>query len=377
MAQSKASAISTTQISSIINDVTRQMTGVDELKTLDTNSIVTLGTQVLCTNQATESFLNTLALRISWTIIRYRMYRSHLRELFVSDIEWGGIVQKIRVAMPEAVNDDSYDLAENEGKSIDMYTIKLPKVLQKFFVNRTPYMYYITIQRFQLQRAFTGAGELESFVNAIFGEVRNKIELALEGQGYAAMTNFISNILGTKQEFQTISTYNTIFGTSLSQQTAIYDSKWLRWVVAQMNIYSKRMEGSTGLYNKSNLPASTPIAMQRFVVLNDFNEYMRTVVQWEAFHSEYVEKAASVVVPWWQNPNKPFWINATDSNGTEHTAQVLAFMHDRDALGAYLKEDEVLTTPLNARGRYTNTFWHNEQMWFNDLDENAIVFTYG
>ena len=52
----------------------------------------------------------------------------------------------------------------------------------------------------------------------------------------------------------------------------------------------------------------------------------------------------------------------------------MGFIFDKYALGTHRAEEETLTTPLNASGRYFNTFHFAEQLWFNDLSENGIVF---
>ena len=49
-------------------------------------------------------------------------------------------------------------------------------------------------------------------------------------------------------------------------------------------------------------------------------------------------------------------------------------MFDHDAMGTFREEETVLTTPVNARAAYYNTFWHERPLWFNDMGENGIVF---
>ena len=50
-------------------------------------------------------------------------------------------------------------------------------------------------------------------------------------------------------------------------------------------------------------------------------------------------------------------------------------IHDRDALGVYKIDEDVLTTPVNAAGAYYNTYWHEKQLRFIDLSENIVIFT--
>ena len=118
-----------------------------------------------------------------------------------------------------------------------------------------------------------------------------------------------------------------------------------------------------------------------FAIINEFQTAMETEVQYAAFHDDYVKKRANIELPYWQAAQKPLDISLKVYDGNTTTKKdvtvnnVVGFLFDRDALGTFRKEEAVLTTPMNARGRYTNTFWHEQQMWFNDLSENGIIFT--
>lgn len=363
----------TVQMYNIVNNVAGQVMGTNAIAVVDTNSFISLGNQILSSQTMTENFANELVLRIARTIVSFRMYYSRLKPLIFDDIEWGAIVQKVKVEMPEAVEDKAYDL--KDGDSVDMYVVRKPKIHQKFFVNRTPYSFFVTIQRWQLKRAFLNEAAMMAFINAIFGEIRNKLELTFESLGYLAMDNYIANAKPT-QTIDLVTDFNTETGQSLTAITALQSSEFLRYAIGRMNIMSRKMETMATIYNAEGYQRHTPRALQRFVILDEFLERVRTVVQWEAFHEQYVSKVANLEIPFWQSLQDPFKIMVTNEEGTETTINnVVGFIHDRDALGTYRKESEVLTTPLNARGRYTNTFYHEEQMWFNDLSENGIVFT--
>ncbi len=366
--------MNTVQIYDLANQAVAQSMGKLPIQAIDTNSFISLGKALLnSTDNVVDNFTNVLVQRIARTIISFRMYESVFKPIVFDDLRWGGLVQKIKTEMPEAVEDEAYDLVD--GESVDMYVVKKPKTKQKFFVNRTPYSFFITIQRWQIKHAFLSEAAFGSFVASIFGEVRNKMELTFERLGYLAVANFIGNLKPT-QIVDLVTMYNTATGSTLNKDTALLDSAFMRYGTAQMNMYRKRLANYSVSYNAEGEERHTPTKYQRFITLTDFEQYMETVVQWEAFHEQYVKTESSIVIPHWQSEKNPFDIIVTNENGQEVTVKnIIALIHDRDALGTYRKEQEVLTTPVNARGRYTNTFWHEEQMWFNDLAENGVVFT--
>ena len=205
----------TTQIYSIVNDAIAQAIGEDSLASIDTKNLVSLGSVVLSSSSNTEAFLNTLCQRIGRTIYRFRAYNNKFKDMIVSDMQWGAIMQKIRVEMPEAVSDPTYSLTN--GESIDPYVVAKPSTKQKLFVARTPYMFQITIQRQTLKEAFLSAEAMGSFLSLIFGEVRNAIELSLENLGRLTLSVAMSETSDSNsQRIHLVTEYSSSLNQSLA-----------------------------------------------------------------------------------------------------------------------------------------------------------------
>lgn len=364
----------TTQIYSLVNEIVEQTMGSSELEVCDTNSLVALGNTVLSSSSNTEAFLNTLVQRIGKTIISYRPYTSQLSLLEVGDMEWGQIMQKIKVDMPTAEADPTYDLVD--GESIDMYKVHKPKPRQKLFVKRTPVDYCITTQRKPLKEAFVDATSMGNFWTAVYGEVRNAIELGQEDLGRLTMANFIANAKSF-QHIKLVTEYNTRFGTSIPEGIdSLMDEKFARWVIARIKNVSTKMQTMSILYNSEKCQRHTPIADQRFVYYVDFMTALETNVNYAAFNDQYVKLANGIAVPYWQAAENGTKISVTNEANEEiEIDNIVCFIHDRDSLGTYRKEEEALTTPVNSKGRYYNTDWHVDNLYFNDMSENGIFFT--
>ena len=367
----------TNQIYELVNTIAEQTLGTSAIKATDTSTLVALGQSIITSTTNTENFMNTLVQRIGRTIISYRKCTNSLSGIVYNDIEWGAVVQKVKVEMPKMVEDKSYELVD--GQSIDMYTVQKPKVKQKFFVNRTPYSTFISIQEFQLKEAFTNASAMGSFISAIFGEVQNSLEISIENLGRLTIANYIA-LTKAPQRINLVTEYNAATGETVTPDTALFDEPFLRFAIGRMNRYKKKLTAMSTLYNAEGETRHTPIADQRFAILDDFQTACETQVQYAAFNKEYVNLSSNILVPYWQAVDSPTSINLEVSDGAGGTSTVeldniVGFLFDREALGTYRKEEAVLTTPMNARGRYTNTFWHEKQMWFNDMSENGLVFT--
>lgn len=366
----------TDQIYTLVNDVGKQTMGETAITVVDGTTLVTLGKSVLSSTTNVENFANTLIQKVGRSIISFRDYQSQLRELVVDSFTFGAIVQKIKVAMPVAESDPSFNLVN--GESIDMFKVSKPVVKQKLFVKRTPYQFYVTIQDTTLKEAFLTVEAMGAFIASIYGEVRNKIELTLENNGRICMGNFICQT-GASQRINLVANYNALTASTLTASTAVFDGDFLRYAIGQINLYGKKMRSMSKLYNKEGEVRHTPSEQQCYACLDEFTTQLETVVQYSAFNEKFVQKVANIEIPYWQNAQTPDQLKIK-VEGAEVPAEVsmdnvVAMIFDREALGMYKKNSSVYTTPFNASGCYTNTYWHEEQMWFNDLSENGLVFT--
>ena len=372
----------TNQIYELVNDVAQQTMGESALTASDTASLVAMGNAILSSSTNTEAFIDTLVQRIGKTMISYRPYKSQLGLMAVSDMTMGAIMQKIKVKMPTAVEDVTTQLID--GQSIDQYIVSKPKATQKLFVKRTPYTFYVTIQKKWLREAFASEVAMGSFISAIYGEIENALELSQENLARLCMANFMASISeSTNRVINLVTEYNTLVLTSerVTAANAMVNEAFLRYALGRMNNISKKMKTMSVLYNDGTETRHSPEGDQRFVSLVDFQTALETQVQWAAFHEQYVKKQNGIEVPYWQAAQSPMNINLViegdDPEQEESTtlSNIVAFINDRDALGTYRKEVEVATTPLNARGLYTNQFWHMNDLYFNDVSENGVIFT--
>lgn len=364
----------TTQLYTIVNEVARESMGTEDIDVIDTSSLVALGNSVLSSTINTEAFLNTLVQRIGKTIISFRPYTSKLTLLDIGDMEFGQIMQKTKTQMPVAIQDDTYNLVD--GESLDMYVVSKPEVHQKLFVKRTPLAFMKTFQTKALKEAFLSAEAMGNFVASIYGEIRNAIELAQENLGRLTMANYMANAT-TQQTYNLVTLFNGATGSSIATgMTALQNEAFLRYALQTMKNVAYSMETMSTLYNDGTEQRHTPRQLQRIASIIQFKSALETQVDYAAFNDDYVKLASDIIVPYWQAAKSPLDISVTDEDGEEKTMEnVVAFIHDRDALGTYRKEEEVLTTPVNARGRYYNTYYHIDNLYFNDYSENGVVFT--
>lgn len=396
----------TNQIYTIVNEVNAEAFGSEAIDVIDAQGLISLGNAVLSSTTNTEAFLNTLVQRIGRTIISFRQYRNKLADMVVNDFEYGAILQKIRVHLTDAETDPAYALTD--GQSVDPWTINKPDVEQKLFVTRTPYMFHVTIARKQLKEAFLSESGMGAFIGAVFGQVRNSIEVSLENLGRLCIANMMAEFTPftpgagddtpattLNHEVALCTLYNTARGYHgvipgeggaadtpasagyVEADTCLFDEDFLRFAVKTMKSYSDNFTDMSTLYNDGEIETFTPREDQRLKVLSSFERALETVVQYSAFNEEMVRLNAFATLNFWQSAQTADTVKVERaSDGVSVTIQnVVGVLYDRDALGIYKRDEDVLTTPVNAKGLYYNTFYHQMELWFNDTSENFVFFT--
>ena len=370
--------MTTEQIYTLVNEVNAEAFGSSALSVVDTSSLISLGNTVLSSSTNTEAFLNTLAQRIGRTILRFRDYRNKLGDMVINDFEYGAILQKIKVVMPKAEEDESYDLTD--GQTIDHYKIAKPVVDQKLFVTRTPYQFKITIQDTHLKEAFLSESAMGSFIGIIFGEVRNAIEVSLENLSRVTLATAIAECAGTSRMIDLVSEYNGLYNPSsaLDAVTAQNDPDFMRYAMYRINTVIDGIQDMSTLYNDGSLETFTPREDIRVKVISSFMRKLETVVEYAAFHDQFVRPDADIVrINYWQSAQDPMDVKITRPSDSDSVSRgnIVALIHDRDAMGVYKIDERVATTPINAAGLYYNTFYHQKQLRFIDKSENFLCFT--
>ena len=370
--------MTTEQIYTLVNEVNAEAYGTNAISVVDTSSLISLGNTVLSSSTNTEAFLNTLAQRIGRTILRFRDYRNKLGDMVLNDFEYGAILQKIKVVMPKAEEDEMYDLID--GNTVDHYKIAKPDVNQKLFVTRTPYQFHITIQRETLKEAFLDETAMGSFIGIVFGEVRNAIESSLENLGRVTLATAIAECAGTTRMIDLVTEYNNLYTPSpaLDAKSAQASPEFMRWAIGIINTYIDGMQDLSTLYNNADFETFTPKEDMRVKMLSSFNRKLQTVVEYAAFHDQFVRPDIDfTTINYWQSAQSPDEIKITRPSDSDSVSRgnVICLIHDRDAMGVYKMDETVLTSPVNAAGAYYNTYWHEKQLRFIDLSENFICFT--
>ena len=372
------------QIFNIVNDVAKQTFGEKAISVVDTSTLVALGDAVLKSDENTENFTNTLVDRIGRTVFSTRAYTTDNAEGMVREpFEYGCILQKIYVDLPDAKENNSWEIGKGNYTPTFAPVIK-PTLKQKLFNKQTTWEIDVTIPDFMLRTAFTSATEMAVLIDAIFTSMENMMQIALENNKNLTRANFIASKLHSNKPCGAINLlhlYNTLTSQTLTVDACMRDLGFLKWSTQQINLWAKRLSKMSTLFNDEGYKRFTPQSDLIVNVLQDYDSAINSYLQSDTYHNEMTKIASSYsTVPYWQGSGLNYTFEDTskidvkiDETTTITESGIIAVLYDRDAMGVTIKERRG-TTQRNNKDEYTDYFNKATYGYFNDLSENGIVF---
>lgn len=372
------------QIFNIVNDVAKQTFGEKAISVVDTSTLVALGDAVLKSDENTENFTNTLVDRIGRTVFSTRAYTTDNAEGMVREpFEYGCILQKIYVDLPDAKENNSWEIGKGNYTPTFAPVIK-PTLKQKLFNKQTTWEIDVTIPDFMLRTAFTSATEMAVLIDAIFTSMENMMQIALENNKNLTRANFIASKLHSNKPCGAINLlhlYNTLTSQTLTVDACMRDLGFLKWSTQQINLWAKRLSKMSTLFNDEGYKRFTPQSDLIVNVLQDYDSAINSYLQSDTYHNEMTKIASSYsTVPYWQGSGLNYTFEDTskidvkiDETTTITETGIIAVLYDRDAMGVTITERRG-TTQRNNKDEYTDYFNKATYGYFNDLSENGIVF---
>ena len=365
-----------------MNEVGKQTLGEKAVTVVDTQSFTSLGEKVLKSDTDTENFLNKLTDRIAKTVYAVRNYLGINKNLMREPFDYGVIVQKIHVEMPEAKENNAWKIGE-QGYTPTYAPVIKPTVSQKLFNKLSTWEIDVTIPDFMLKTAFLNESSMATFIDAIFTAMNNAMTMCADNNANLIRANFIGNKIHSAKATQSINLltqYNTLTNANLTVASCLRDVDFLKWATMQISLWTKRMRVMSKLFNEDSNSKFTSGEYLVLDVLQDFASSTATFLQSDTYHKELVALPMYNEVPYWQGSGETFAFADTSKisvkiDGTTEVTQggIIAVAYDYNAIGTTINEPRS-TTERNNKDEYTNYYNKATIGCFNDLGENGIVF---
>lgn len=376
------------QIYEVVNDTVRETLGDTAVLNEDLSNVVDIGDAVFDAN-AFDKYVRSLVNHIGRVIFVNRTYSGGAPSVLMDGWQYGSILQKISSEMPEATENESWELID--GTSYDPNIFRKPVAIQKFFNKKTTFEIDRSITEKQVRQSFSSAEQLNGFLSMLFNEVEKALTVMTDNLIMRTINSFtgetIYDAFNTADYSETsiravnlLKQYNEIYGETLTADKAITSPEFIRYAAYVMGIYKDRMSRMSKLFNIGGMQRFTPENMLHFVTLSDFTRAADVFLQSGTFHNDFVRLPKSETVPYWQGSGTDYSfdsissINVTTPNGhSVSISGILGVMFDRDALGVANFERRI-TTNYNPKAEFTNYFYKQDAQYFNDLNENFVTF---
>ena len=376
------------QLATVLADITKLATGQDVATPVDSASFVSVAQTALKTGY--DPLLNAVSQVLTRTIFSVRPYSRKFGGIEVSSARWGNHIRKLQALDMPFEEDDRLKLVE--GESIDQYVVAKPPVLQTNYYGENVFQKHITIFRDQMDTAFKSADEFGRFISMILTNASDQIEQAKESVERATVANLMGGTIAlAKPEcvVHLVTAYNSYAETSLTSATVLQPENFapfVRWMFVFIGNLIDLMSERTLLYHLSptgkTLMRHTPKNRMKVYFNSGIANQMDTNAFSVTFHEEYLKKVDYTKVTFWQDVKNPMTINAdcgyVDATGTpQHSVVnedlIFGTLFDEDACMMNTINEWQANTPFNARGGYTNMFWHFTTRYLNSNFENCVV----
>ena len=375
------------QVYDIVNTMTKEVLGETAVVNEDLSNIVDLGKQFENLDNAYDNYVRKLHDHIGKMVFVNRRYTGRAPSVVMDGWEYGSILEKIRAKMPEATENESWNL--QDGTSYDPNIFTAPDVAAKFYNKRVTLEIPLSTTERQIKSSFSSAAQLNGFYSMIETGLQNSLTIKTDELIMRTINNAIAETIYSEfpggsysggsgvKAVNLLYLYNHAYSKSLTQTACLRDPDFIRFSTQVIADYMDRLKVISKLFNIGGTEKFTSQDRLHVVMYSPFRRASEIYLQSDTFHDELVKLPGAESVIYWQGSGTSYAFEdatninvVTSGNHTVDIDGILCVMFDRDALGV----SNVITTNYNPKAEFWNE-WHKfDAGYFNDLDENCVVF---
>ena len=380
------------QIYTLMNSVSNEVLGKTDLVKEDLTGLVDMGTEVFNQN-AVDNYVKSLVNHIGKVIFVNRPYAGKVPSVLMDAWEFGSVLEKISADIPQATENESWSLTDGQEYKQDVF--HKPTVTAKFFNSKVTFEVPVSITEKQVKESFSNAEQLNGFLSMIYSAVDKSMTIKADALIMRTINNMVAETFkadataftggdyskaSTNRCVNLLKLYNDKFGTKLTAQTAILNPDFIRFASYTIGMYADRLGSISTLFNVGGKARFTGSDMLHLVLLTDFAKGADTYLYSDTYHNEFVALGKHETVPCWQASGQSYSFNDVSTievktaSGTDvKVTGVIGVMFDRDALGVS-NLDRRVTSNYNAKAEFFNNYFKFDAGYFNDTNENFVVF---
>jgi hypothetical protein len=369
-----------TQVYELMNDITSQYLGEEMVLEEDLSNVVDVGT-ALFDATSVDNYVRTLVDRVGRVLFVSRPYSGSVPSVLMDAWEFGAVTQKISADLPEASENESWEL--EDGKEYSPNIFYKPSVSNKFFSKNVTFEIPMSFTERQVKSAFNSATELNAFISMLYNAVDKSLTVKIDGLIMRTINNMIGitmNDNNSNRAINLLEKYNDAFGLTLTAKEAMLDREFIRFASLQMSLTVSRLGRLSKLFNIDGKDRFTSGDFLKTVLLNDFKMSADSYMMADIENGNFVSLPSADIVPYWQGSGTEYSFDSVSSirvvladGSTVSTDGILGVMFDKDALGV-TNLDRRVTTAYNPKAEFYNNFYKVDCGAFSDTQENFVVF---
>ena len=379
------------QIYTLVNSITTELLGSAIIKE-DLSNIVDVGNAVFNANKV-DNYVKSLVNHIGRVIFVDRVYNGSVPSVLMDSWEFGSVLEKISCDLPTATENESWDLVN--GQTYNPNVFYKPSVSVKFYNSKTTFEIPLSFTEMQVKESFSNAEQLNGFLTMLYNSVEKSMTIKLDSLIMRTINNMIgetiSHEIPVSSNYPTTSTikavnllklYNDSHTEQIEVSKCLDNPNFIRYATYIISVYSERITKISNLFNIGGKDRFTPKDVLRCVLLADFKKASEVFLKSDLYNEQYATLPESDTVPYWQGSGASYAFNditkihiqlASDNQKEVEISGVLGVMFDRDALGVSNLNRRV-TTNYNPKAEFYTNFYKFEAGYFNDMNENFVVF---
>lgn len=375
-----------TQIYEIMNSTMKEILGQETVVQEDLTNIVDLGKEVINSDNV-DNYVKKLVNHIGKVVFNNRLYKGGVPSVMVDSWEFGSILEKVSTEMPEATESDTWKLIDGQEYSPDVFY--QPKVSAKFFNSMVTFEVPMSFTERQVKESFSNVNQLNGFISMLQTSVENSLTVKIENLVMKTMNNMIGETIGSVITDEVVTdvkavnllhNYNAETGKTLTPEQAVKNPEFIKYASYVIGLYKDRLSKISTLFNVGGTQKFTPESELHTVLLSDFAQAAKVYLDSEVANQENVQLPTYETVPYWQGSGREFEFEEvskihvkTSSGKVVEQTGILGVMFDTNALGVSNLDSRV-TTNYNPKAEFYNNFYKLDAGYYNDLNENFVVF---
>lgn len=379
------------QIYNLVNTITNEVLGSSIVKE-DLSNVVDVGNSIFNASKV-DNYVKSLVNHIGRVIFVDRVYNGSVPSVLMDSWEFGSVLEKISCDLPIATENESWDLVD--GQTYNPNVFYKPTVNVKFYNSKTTFEIPLSFTEMQVKESFSNAEQLNGFLTMLYNSVEKSMTIKLDSLIMRTINNMVGETINHEipdsSHYSTTSTikavnllklYNDSHPTAITAANCLDNPDFIRYATYIISVYGERITKISNLFNIGGKDRFTPKDVLRCVLLADFKKASEVFLKSDLYNEQYATLPDSDTVPYWQGSGANYAFNditkihiqlASDNTKEIEISGILGVMFDRDCLGVSNLNRRV-TTNYNPKAEFYTNFYKFEAGYFNDMNENFVVF---